>query len=177
MPRMSEPEKKKTPTWAIVLMVMAGIALLGILGLGVLSALAASGVRKYLEASKSVEGRITSSALARDIAACSDQKPELPDTASPVPATLADVKGKKYLSGAADWSAPAYECARFSLSAPQYYQYQWTRTSATSGRVVAQADLDGDGKVDSTFTATVTCTTAADGLACTATAPPPAAAP
>ena len=168
---MSEPEKKKTPTWVIVIGILAALGLLGIVVLGIMAALAVSGAKKYLAAAKSAEGRNATMQLAKGLSACVANEKELPPTAPPVPATLNEVRGLKYMSAGTDWDAPAYKCAHFSMTMPQYYRYQWVRTSATEGNVLGEADLDGDGKVDDAITVHLTCTSSASGLDCTAGVP------
>lgn len=167
---MGEPERKKTPTWAIVVGILAAVGLLGIVVIGIMAALAVNGTKKYLAAAKGAEARNATGQLARGIVTCVENDLEggksLPPTAAPVPATLAEVAGKKYMSAGTDWDAPAYKCARFSMPMPQYYRYQWVRTSATEGSVLADADLDGDGKVDDAVSVQVTCTPGTGALTC-----------
>jgi hypothetical protein len=63
----------------------------------------------------------------------------------------------KYQSAPDDWDDAAYTCGHFRLADPQYFQYQWVRTSATRGFVRAAADLNGDATPDFTFEQEVTC--------------------
>jgi hypothetical protein len=171
-PDPSAPSKKKTPAWAIVLILLAGLAFVGIAFLGVMAAMGVYGARKFISRSKAAEAHYSVGALANGIATqCAETDGKLPPTSPPVPATLADIRAKKYLSSASDWSAPAYTCAGFTMSTPQYFRYQWTQLSPTAGEVVAEADLDGDGRVDSSVKVPITCTTSTTGLSCSRGSP------
>src|SRR5579859_1390576 len=156
------PRKKKT--WLIVVIVIAGACgFLFLIGIP----LAIFGVRKYLISAKSAEGRNAVGVLAQGIARCPSAtagRPTLPQTAHAVPANLASVQGMKYQSEPAEWQDEAYTCANFRISDPQYFQYQWVRTSPTQGTVRALADLDGNGEPDFDLEQDVTC---ANGGACT----------
>lgn len=151
-------------TLATVLIVV-GVALGGVvLIIGLLAALGIAGVRNYLIQAKTAEGRSQVRVLAMGIARCAEaggveaaSTPALPPSAPPVPASLGDVSAKKYMSSPSDWSAPAYKCASYQMSMPQYFQYEWQLSSPTSGRAIARADLDGDGKAEQELTAVVTC--------------------
>ena len=82
----------------------------------------------------------------------------LPRTSTPVPASLADVSGRKYQSAPSEWSQdPTLGCSGFSMSGAQYFQYQWVLETPTSGSVQASADLDGDGAIESRFSLRVDC--------------------
>jgi type IV pilus assembly protein PilA len=142
--------------------------------IGVLAALAIYGVRKYIANSKTAEARMTLGRIAKDASAAYNR--ENMDSAvlsagssatisndlcksatASVPSTLDPVKGKKYQSSAADWSAgdakTGWQCLKFSLQDPQYFQYSYTATTGTAGEFTAKAngDLNADG-VASTFT-------------------------
>jgi type IV pilus assembly protein PilA len=126
------------------------------------------GARQYLASAKTAEGKNTIGAIARGMTMCMEReepapsgKPrELPASSPPVPASLSAVQGKKYQSTASDWATPAFTCAKFSMSEPQYFQYEWEKVSAMKGIVHARGDLDGDGKVDVDLALEVTCTAA-----------------
>lgn len=116
------------------------------------------GVSKYLEQSKKAEGKTGIASMASGVVACAALSGgKLPATSAMVPAALSQVSGKKYASSAKDWEDPAFKCMKFSMSAPQYYQYQWILKSPTAGIARAVADLDGDGKPDSTLEMDVSC--------------------
>jgi hypothetical protein len=169
------PPKKSNATTIIIIVV--AVVFGGLFVLGVLGAVAYSGMRSYLSASKTVEARSNVGALARGIAACAE-KPSagaaggsgqrgLPPSTPKVPASLAQVKGTKYASSPSDWSSEAFTCALFSVQTPQYFQYQWLLTSPGSqGIVRAEGDLDGDGTADVTVERDVTCTGPAGSQTC-----------
>ena len=55
----------------------------------------------------------------------------------------------------------------FAMRDPQYFQYQWERTSDTTGVAHARADLDGDGRAECDYELHLTCTRVGEGLSCT----------
>lgn len=129
---------------------------------GVAIAVLASGccgaTSRYIEASKKAEGKNGVGAMARGALRCAEASGgKLPATSPMVPATLAQVSGKKYMSMASEWEAPAFKCMSFSMMDPQYFQYQWVLKSPTKGTARAVADLNGDGKPDSTLELDVEC--------------------
>jgi type IV pilus assembly protein PilA len=151
---MNETTKKKgLPTWAIVLIVVAVGAPIA---LGIFSALAIYGVRKYIMNAKRAEAAHVLASWSKGMVTCGE-KDGLPLTSAPVPASLAAVSGKKYQSASSEWSDPAFVCAGFSVSDPQYFQYQWVQVSPAEGSMLAQADLDGDGNVDERVEVRVSC--------------------
>lgn len=170
---MAEGSKGKS-TLVIVLMVVGGVLAAVVVIVGILAALGISGFRSYLSRAKAAEGQAEVQRLARGIARCAEgggvaaaSDPTLPPSAPPVPASLGDVSGRKYMSSPTDWSQPTYKCASFEISMPQYFQYEWQLTGPGSGKAIARADLDGDGKVDQEYSAVVTCS----GATCSAAAP------
>ena len=75
------------------------------------------------------------------------------DSASqPVPRDPASVRGKKYPSSLGEWDVdrqhrprPAgFACLKFSMTAPQWYQYHYTREGQAFA-AVAHGDVNGDG--------------------------------
>jgi type IV pilus assembly protein PilA len=147
-------KKKGLPTWAIVLIV---VAVAGPFVIGTLAAFAIYGVRKYVAEAKRQEAVQMLTTWSQGMIGCGEREGRLPPSSRPVPATLDQVSGKKYQSGAADWVDTAYTCASFNLRDPQYFQYQWEQTSDTEGVMRAVADLDADGRADQAFEARVTC--------------------
>jgi type IV pilus assembly protein PilA len=148
----------------IVLLVVAAVA---VPLFGVLAALGIFGAKKYLTNAKMAEGQANVVLLAKGVVRCATEtdpatkKPRgLPETSLAVPATLADVRGEKYQSAAAEWTDPALVCAGFRILSPQYFQYRWLRRSASTGSALAVADLDGDGTADGAFEVPVTCSAA-----------------
>lgn len=164
---MSHPAPQKKPTWVLVVGVLAAIGLLGVVAQKVIGPHAVSETRPVNVSAAEAEGREGTTQLARGVASCLGDQKELPPTAPPVPASLGMVAGKKHLSAGSDWDAPAYVCARFRPTTPQHYRYQWVRTNAKEGSVVAEADFDGDGRVDDTITVYLTCEPRGAGLGCT----------
>ena len=124
---------------------------------GVMTALAIYGARKYIVNAKRAEAQAVTAELARGIARCATQRGQLPPTSAPVPADLAHIRGMKYQSAARDWADEPFVCAGFSLTDPQYFQYQWVKQSDQSGVVQAIADLDGDGQPDGEHRVEVVC--------------------
>lgn len=151
---MNEPNKKKgLPTWAIVLIV---VAVAGPIVLGIFSALAIYGVRKYIMNAKRAEATAVLSMWSKGMVACGE-KDGLPPSSQPVPASLASVSGKKYQSAANEWSDAAFVCGGLSMSEPQYFQYQWVQAGPSEGSMVAQADLNGDGSPDERVEIRISC--------------------
>jgi type IV pilus assembly protein PilA len=141
--------------------------------IGVLAALAIYGVRKYLTNAKTAEARMSLGRLAKDAALAYEKENvtagiiALQDTAAiahsicpsatPVPAAAADISNQKYQSSPADWKG-TWECLKFSMNDPQYFQYdyqaQGTLNPAVDGdafTAIAHGDLDGDGNLSDFF--------------------------
>ena len=141
------PQKSGFPTWLIVV----GVVLLFVVAIiGIMAVLAISGMRRYITASKTVEARATVQSIAHDAEAAYAADAKLCDSASsPVPASIAAVSGKKYMSTPSDWSADAaknagFACLKFEKSDPQYYQYDYKKT-ASGFDAIAHGDLNGNG--------------------------------
>jgi type IV pilus assembly protein PilA len=146
---------------------------------GVLAALAIYGVQKYMASAKSAEARSALGQLSKSariaydrensdstLIAAGEAGGELRNqlclsAGAAVPASLDDVKGTKYQSSPDDWSAgdaqTGWQCLKFTMSGPQYYQYNYEQGGTGPGvaggtfTATAQGDLDGDGE-PSTFT-------------------------
>lgn len=146
-------EKQKVPVWVWV--VIAVPLLFFLIGIG--SALAIYGVRKYVAAAKEGEANAALVAWGDGLVRCAAEKGGLPDSAAPVPASLSAVSGHKYQSASTEWSADAHTCASFRLSGPQYFQYSWERRAADDGLLDAVADINGDGTIDSHVQLSVKC--------------------
>ena len=152
---MNEPTKKSgLPTWVIVLIV---VVVAGPIVLGIFSALAIYGVRKYMMNAKRAEATAALTGWSKGMVACGE-KDGLPPTSPQVPASLGSVSGMKYQSAAAEWSDAAFACSGFSMSGPQYFTYQWVQASPSEGSMLAQADLDGDGTAEQRFDVRISCT-------------------
>ena len=142
---------------------------------GILAVLAIYGVRKYVANAKTAEARNSIGQIAKDAAAAVEREKGTTSIVAPgatsnlmrtfcssaaasVPASVSSVKGQKYQSKAADWSAgdaiTGWQCLRFSMEEPQYFVYNYTASSvdSASGAFVttANGDLNGDGNT-STF--------------------------
>lgn len=137
--------------------------------IGVLAALAIYGVRRYLLNSKTAEARSAIGRIAKDATAAYERErtaagllaPGTPsgaashrvcDSASAaVPSQVDHIKGKKYQSGPSDWNNPSdsqdkgWKCLKFSMTEPQYYQYDYQASGSTAFSAIARGDLDGDG--------------------------------
>jgi type IV pilus assembly protein PilA len=139
---------KGMPLWLIVLLAVLGVVLLIVAVLGVLAYV---GVRKYVAASKSAEAMVSINQMALDVDHAFAEDATLCDSASsPVPASISAVAGKKYMSTPAEWEVDkgkhaGFDCIKFSMMDPQYYQYDYKRTGPTGFTVFARGDLDGNG--------------------------------
>lgn len=138
-------------TGKTALIVIASVSAL--LVIGTLAALAIFGVRRYTLHAKTSEGLSTTYAISSTIADCGEP---LPPTSVAVPPTAPP--GTTYMSSPRDWAQPAFSCGGgFTQSGPQYFSYQWIQDSSSSGRVVANADLNGDGVAELRVQATIRC--------------------
>lgn len=80
-----------------------------------------------------------------------------PSSRVPVPEDPLTVRGRRYQSNLADWSASPWKDLRFSIVQPQCYQYSFDSDGAgvnAKATVMAQGDLDGDG-VRSTYSLSI----------------------
>jgi type II secretory pathway pseudopilin PulG len=71
-----------------------------------------------------------------------------PSSRVSVPEDPLSVRGRRYQSNLADWSASPWRELRFSIIQPQSYQYSFDAGGAgatAKALVTAQGDLDGDG--------------------------------
>ncbi len=141
--------------------------------IGILSVLAIYGVRKYIANAKTAEARNSLGQIAKDAATAaerehgtgaivaagssSDLMRSFCSSATNVPSTGTPPPAQKYQSQASDWSGSSsagWQCLKFSLEEPQYFEYEYAAsdTSAFSGAFTATAhgDLNGDTKA-STF--------------------------
>jgi type IV pilus assembly protein PilA len=145
---------------------------------GILAALAIYGVSKYMKSSKTTEARNSLGQISKDAAAAYSREKmdgdllaakataEVSNTlcieaTNTVPATIAEVSGKKYQSSSKkdeDWQVgdakTGWKCLRFTMEAPQYFMYGYkgpADATATTFDSTAKGDLDGD-LTPSTFT-------------------------
>lgn len=141
--------------------------------IGVLAAMAIYGVRRYLLNSKTAEARSAIGRIAKDATAAYERERTASTLLQPgnasaaashrvcetatakVPDSPDDIKGKKYQSGPEDWNNPGdsqdkgWKCLKFSMTEPQYYQYEYVGTTTDNNTdsfsAIARGDLDGDG--------------------------------
>jgi hypothetical protein len=116
-------------------------------------------VRKYMQNAKAVEGRSSLRQIETDAVAAFERgtpnargqsvKAICPSASATVPRTILAVKGMKYQSAPAEWTADAarhagFACLGFSLSAPQYFLYRYTAQGSSNpgDRFTAEADAD-----------------------------------
>ncbi len=143
---------------------------------GILSMLAAYGVRKYIASTKTSEARNALGRMANAAAIAFEHEnmssPVLaPGTSSAltralcksasktVPASISQVAGRKYQSTTDDWNVDGagnsgFACLHFTIDQPQYYMYAYAAAGSSSPgdtfTATANGDLNGDG-VLSTF--------------------------
>jgi hypothetical protein len=75
-----------------------------------------------------------------------------PPSRTSVPPDLLAVRGKRYQSTLADWSASPWRELHFSIHEPQYYVYSFESSGSGAqarATATAQGDLDGNGKTSS----------------------------
>lgn len=135
--------------------------------IGILAALAIYGVKKYLTNAKTSEAKVNLGRLGKDAVsaferetmnatlaaagATTDAVHRLCGTSNAVPGSVP--KGAKIQPKPDDWGGDpttGWQCLKFSVESPVYYQYLYTATSPTdptAASFVASAtgDLDGDG--------------------------------
>jgi hypothetical protein len=174
VPPQTTGTKKMSPV-VVIAIILGGLVVVGGFMFFVIAGMGVYGAKKYMVSAKTSEAKSSVSTLARGITTCVAKedmadglvlKPgakltkahALPPTSTPVPASLNQIKGMKYQSAPSDWAGQeVFQCAKFSMDMPQYFQYQWIKNSETEGVIRAVADLDGDGTIDQRVEATITC--------------------
>lgn len=153
--------------------------------IGILAALAIYGVKHYITNAKTAEARNSLGQMGKDAVTAYSREGMAAtvmtlgnstgvsnrlcsSAGKPVPDVMTKVKGMKYQSSPVNWTElptvtdaqyAGWNCVKFTMNDPQYYQYNYTgpTTAAAAGVVgatftcTAMGDLDGDG-VFSTFT-------------------------
>ncbi len=144
--------------------------------IGILAALAIYGVKHYITNAKTAEARNSLGQMGKDAVTAYSREGmattvitvggstavtnRLCSSAHLVPANLTDVANKKYQSKPSEWKESTddqflgWNCVKFTMSDPQYFQYNYTGPAndpVTAGAVdaafscTAAGDLDGDG--------------------------------
>lgn len=147
--------------------------------IGILSMLAAYGVRKYIASTKTAEARNSLGRMAGAAIIAYEHEnmatPVLPSGTSTaltrslcrgasasVPGAPGAIKGAKYQSSPADWNTDAagnsgFSCLHFTIDEAQYFMYSYAAAGSSlpgdSFTATANGDLNGDG-VLSTFQVT-----------------------
>jgi hypothetical protein len=134
---------------------------------GVTYAFRTFGWTRFVANAQLQEGKSNVVYMARGVMACAEQSGHLPVSSRTVPNDLAQVGGKPYASTDADWTDEAFACQAspaesgksWRMRDPQRFQYQWLRTTETTGKAIARGDFNGDGIVEATFEQDVACET------------------
>ncbi len=150
-PPYSDPPPKSSnfPVWIIVLVAVTAVL---VMVLGVFASLAIHGVRKYLANAKSAEARNVIGQMAKSAVTAFARDGKLcPSASSPVPAVVP--RGTKHQASPSDWEVDkaahaGFACLGFSLSDPQYYQYDY-KSTPDGFTITAHGDLNGDGLTSS----------------------------
>ena len=150
--RFKSSQRNWVIAWAAVAVLMVPV------GIGMASALAIFGVKKYVTNAKRAEATTALAQMTKGMAACGNRG-DIPDTSAWIPADLSSVRGMKYMPGPREWpSQAAFACAGFAFTTPQYFRYRWVQVTSASGQFEAEADLNGDGVVDMALQQGVHCT-------------------
>jgi type IV pilus assembly protein PilA len=159
-------KKNKEGFTLIELMIVVAI-------IGVLAVLAIYGVSKYLASSKTAEARDNLGNLSKAAGSAYDReklstssvltpgsttailKAFCATAASSVPAASATVSGRKYQSNPSEWKAgdavTGWQCLKFTVDSPQYYQYSYTAATTAGNGAAFTASAAGDLNNDSVF--------------------------
>lgn len=106
-------------------------------------------VANYVTSSKAAEGKNTVGAISRAIQQTVEEQSltAFPTSSTSVPAEVP--KGTKVQSDKKDWTeAASWKGIKFMITEPQAFRYRWeTAPDGKSVWVIAEGDLDGDGKL------------------------------
>jgi hypothetical protein len=131
---------------------------------GILGAIGMYGLARYVRHAKTAEAVGSVTTIAQESAAyynasdATQPAGTTPDAAHAmrhfpnassrsVPANTDAVKGKRYQSALADWSAAPWRDLHFSIPQPQYYAYSYESQGTgamAKATAIATGDLDGD---------------------------------
>lgn len=161
------PQPKSSGGAVAVIGIILAVVAIVVVGVSILAVLAVYGVRRYIANAKIAEARNNVAAIGRAAVAAYEREKigsttserRLCGSSSSVPKSTQAIRGTKYQSAESDWDGTTetgWTCLKFSLYAPQYFQYRYEATPTTF-TVTAHGDLNGDG-VLSTFTLTGTVT-------------------
>lgn len=154
---MEDPSSKQEPQTSGPRVVVIGGTIVTICVVGLLSSFLFCGKKRFVGASEIAEAHTLIDTLQKGLVNCAKDG-GLPVTSSPVPGKLALVsEGKTYTPGQHDWDDPAFACAAFANHGPQHFQIQWERLRPDHGRIRAQTDTDGDGRVDQVIIGEIQC--------------------
>lgn len=118
---------------------------------GAVNGLLQQAFSRYTRSAKTAEARSSVGQIARDLMMFADAEStparrRFPPSSTMVPASVASIKGMKYMSSPADWSSPSWLAIKFAMTSPQYYAYSFvTSRDGKTVTVIAQGDLNGDG--------------------------------
>jgi type IV pilus assembly protein PilA len=133
--------------------------------IGVLAALAIYGVRRYLLNAKTSEAKEAVGRIAKDASAAYEREGMAGDVlalsasaainhrlcesaTARVPTGANPPANSKYQSSPTEWKggdfSAGWQCLKFSMKDPQYYQYDYTRPDDSNFSATAYGDLDGD---------------------------------
>jgi len=127
--------------------------------IGILATLAIYGVKTYLTNSKTGEAKANLGRLGKDAVAAYEKENMnatilgagsavaavnqlCPDAAAPVPAAVP--KGQKTQPDPTHWQAAGWNCLKFAVNSPVYYQYNYDQLTAATFNTTASGDLDAD---------------------------------
>lgn len=141
---------------------------------GITFAFRTFGLNRFVANSQLQEGKSNVVYMARGVMSCAEKTGHLPVSSRTIPGDLAQVGAKTYASTDADWTDEAFACPALPADSgktwrmrdPQRFQYQWLKTSETTGKAIARADFNGDGVVEATFEQDVACETRNEKFRC-----------